>query len=237
MKQREWLCPCKTLRWLFHKLSRVDIASLSPSNRYTIKGIRNLIFYELPTYPHFYSDVCNMLQATTRGEEAAWTCTVLYSKYDAQRLAAAVGVERAAHMLQSKKNVHLFITGERWELVGQEMVFGVICHAWFFVTWTWFWSLTQRRAATRKEHQAGSYQILPSFQIIYTWKVQCKPDFGKTHLSEVRGELMGLWEVDRRNLLLVNFVVRHKFFCCDFTSNLLHWVNSFRFACFYLTPS
>ncbi|XP_066217920.1 U3 small nucleolar RNA-associated protein 25 homolog isoform X2 [Saccopteryx leptura] len=81
--------------------------------RYTIKGIRNLIFYELPTYPHFYSEVCNMLRATTTGEEAAWTCTVLYSKYDAQRLAAVVGVERAAQMLQSKKNVHLFITGER----------------------------------------------------------------------------------------------------------------------------
>ncbi|XP_052509778.1 U3 small nucleolar RNA-associated protein 25 homolog [Budorcas taxicolor] len=81
--------------------------------RYTIKGIRNLIFYELPTYPHFYSEVCNMLRATSSGEEAAWTCTVLYSKYDAQRLAAVVGVERAAQMLQSKKNVHLFITGER----------------------------------------------------------------------------------------------------------------------------
>lgn len=54
-----------------------------------------------------------MLSATTRGEEAAWTCTVLYAKYDAQRLAAVVGVERAAQMLQSKKNVHLFITGER----------------------------------------------------------------------------------------------------------------------------
>ncbi|XP_032174285.1 digestive organ expansion factor homolog isoform X2 [Mustela erminea] len=81
--------------------------------RYTIKGIRNLIFYELPTYPHFYSEVCNMLKATSRGEEATWTCTVLYSKYDAQRLAAVVGVERAAQMLQSKKNVHLFITGER----------------------------------------------------------------------------------------------------------------------------
>uniref|UniRef100_A0A3Q2HI17 U3 small nucleolar RNA-associated protein 25 homolog n=1 Tax=Equus caballus TaxID=9796 RepID=A0A3Q2HI17_HORSE len=74
---------------------------------------RNLIFYELPTYPHFYSEVCNMLRAASRGEEAAWTCTVLYSKYDAQRLAAVVGVERAAQMLQSKKNVHLFITGER----------------------------------------------------------------------------------------------------------------------------
>uniref|UniRef100_A0A8C3WIR2 U3 small nucleolar RNA-associated protein 25 homolog n=1 Tax=Catagonus wagneri TaxID=51154 RepID=A0A8C3WIR2_9CETA len=81
--------------------------------RYTIKGTRNLIFYELPTYPHFYSEVCNMLRATSGGEEASWTCTVLYSKYDAQRLAAVVGVERAAQMLQSKKAVHLFITGER----------------------------------------------------------------------------------------------------------------------------
>lgn len=81
--------------------------------RYTIKGIRNLIFYELPTYPHFYSEVCNMLRATSRGEEATWTCTVLYSKYDAQRLAAVVGVERAAQMLQSPKNVHLFVTGEK----------------------------------------------------------------------------------------------------------------------------
>ncbi|XP_058525122.1 U3 small nucleolar RNA-associated protein 25 homolog [Ochotona princeps] len=81
--------------------------------RYTIKGIRNLIFYQLPTYPHFYSEVCNMLRATSRGEEAAWTCTVLYSKYDAQRLAAVVGAERAARMLQSKKSVHLFVTGEK----------------------------------------------------------------------------------------------------------------------------
>ncbi|XP_007951168.1 U3 small nucleolar RNA-associated protein 25 homolog [Orycteropus afer afer] len=81
--------------------------------RYTIKGIRNLIFYELPTYPHFYSEICNMLRATIRGEEATWTCTVLYCKYDAQRLAAVVGVERAAQMLQSIKNVHLFITGEK----------------------------------------------------------------------------------------------------------------------------
>nr|XP_006122234.1 digestive organ expansion factor homolog [Pelodiscus sinensis] len=80
--------------------------------RYLIKGIRNLIFYELPTYPHFYSEVCNMLTAIATGEEATWTCTVLYSKYDAQKLAAVVGVDRAAQMLQSKKNVHLFVTGE-----------------------------------------------------------------------------------------------------------------------------
>ncbi|NXS28016.1 DIEXF factor, partial [Pomatostomus ruficeps] len=80
--------------------------------RYTIKGIRNLIFYELPTYSHFYSEICNMLKATDSGVDATWTCTVLYSKYDAQKLAAVVGIDRTTQMLQSKKNVHLFVTGE-----------------------------------------------------------------------------------------------------------------------------
>ncbi|XP_066467854.1 U3 small nucleolar RNA-associated protein 25 homolog [Tiliqua scincoides] len=80
--------------------------------RYSIRGIKNLIFYELPTYPHFYSEICNMMKLAASGEEATLTCTVLYSKYDAQRLAAVVGAERAAQMLQSSKNVHLFVTGE-----------------------------------------------------------------------------------------------------------------------------
>ncbi|XP_069787269.1 U3 small nucleolar RNA-associated protein 25 homolog [Narcine bancroftii] len=80
--------------------------------RYTIKGIRHLIFYELPTYPHFYSDICNMLKAENRGDEASWTCTVLYSKYDAQKLIPVVGVERAAHMMKSNKSIHLFVTGD-----------------------------------------------------------------------------------------------------------------------------
>uniref|UniRef100_A0A8C2KVL1 U3 small nucleolar RNA-associated protein 25 homolog n=1 Tax=Cyprinus carpio TaxID=7962 RepID=A0A8C2KVL1_CYPCA len=82
--------------------------------RYTIKGIHNLIFYGLPTYPHFYSEVCNMLQAGVRegGGSVSFTCTALYSRYDMHRLAAITGVDRAAQMLQSKKTVHLFITGE-----------------------------------------------------------------------------------------------------------------------------
>ncbi|KAF7252285.1 hypothetical protein EYD10_02227 [Varanus komodoensis] len=80
--------------------------------RYSIRGIRNLIFYELPTYPHFYSEICNMLKLAGSREEATLTCTVLYSKYDAQKLAAVVGIERAAQMLQASRNVHLFVTGE-----------------------------------------------------------------------------------------------------------------------------
>ncbi|KAG1950357.1 digestive organ expansion factor [Pimephales promelas] len=82
--------------------------------RYTIKGIHNLIFYGLPTYPHFYTEVCNMLQAGVRegGGSVSFTCTALYSRYDTHRLAAIAGADRAAQMLQSKKPVHLFITGE-----------------------------------------------------------------------------------------------------------------------------
>ncbi|XP_010749311.3 U3 small nucleolar RNA-associated protein 25 homolog [Larimichthys crocea] len=80
--------------------------------RYTIKGIQNLIFYGLPSFPHFYSEVCNMLAAGGKGEEASWTCTALYSRYDAHKLAAITGAQRAGQILHSNKNVHLFITGE-----------------------------------------------------------------------------------------------------------------------------
>ncbi|KAJ7991039.1 hypothetical protein DPEC_G00293110 [Dallia pectoralis] len=80
--------------------------------RYTIMGIQNLIFYGLPTYPHYYSEMCNLMQAGG-SEETSWTCTALYSRYDAQRLAAITGAKRAAQMLQSDKPVHLFITGEK----------------------------------------------------------------------------------------------------------------------------
>uniref|UniRef100_A0A665W6H4 U3 small nucleolar RNA-associated protein 25 homolog n=1 Tax=Echeneis naucrates TaxID=173247 RepID=A0A665W6H4_ECHNA len=79
--------------------------------RYAIKGIRNLIFYGLPSFPHFYSEVCNMLAAGGQGEEASWTCTALYSRYDAHKLAAIGGAQRAGQMLHSNKTVHLFITG------------------------------------------------------------------------------------------------------------------------------
>uniref|UniRef100_W5UQG0 U3 small nucleolar RNA-associated protein 25 homolog n=1 Tax=Ictalurus punctatus TaxID=7998 RepID=W5UQG0_ICTPU len=83
--------------------------------RYTIRGIQNVIFYALPTYAHFYSEVCNMLQVGGSDgvtSSASFTCTALYSRYDAHRLAAITGAERAASMVQSNKAVHLFITGE-----------------------------------------------------------------------------------------------------------------------------
>ncbi|XP_045919611.1 U3 small nucleolar RNA-associated protein 25 homolog [Micropterus dolomieu] len=79
--------------------------------RYTIKGIQNLLFYGLPSFPHFYSEVCNMLAAGGQGEAASWTCTAVYSRYDAHKLAAITGAQRAGQMLHSNKTVHLFVTG------------------------------------------------------------------------------------------------------------------------------
>jgi U3 small nucleolar RNA-associated protein 25 len=46
------------------------------------------------------------------GDESNVTVTVLYSKYDVQRLAAIVGTDRAARMVNSERSVHMFMAGE-----------------------------------------------------------------------------------------------------------------------------
>lgn len=40
------------------------------------------------------------------------TVTVLYTKYDLQQLSEIVSTERTAKMIQSEKNVHMFMTGD-----------------------------------------------------------------------------------------------------------------------------
>ena len=32
--------------------------------RLTIKGIHHIVFYQLPSYPHFYAELSNLLQAS-----------------------------------------------------------------------------------------------------------------------------------------------------------------------------
>ncbi|KRT82956.1 hypothetical protein AMK59_3427, partial [Oryctes borbonicus] len=83
-------------------------------NRIKIKGIRHLIFYQPPTFPNFYYEICNFMQETNMnkkiGSMSNMTVTVLYTKYDAQQLAGIVGTDRATKMLQSEKDVHLLVT-------------------------------------------------------------------------------------------------------------------------------
>ena len=54
-----------------------------------------------------------MLQDPKRKQDSKnYTCTIIYSKYDAQRLAATVGTSRAGHMINAEKSVHMFVTGD-----------------------------------------------------------------------------------------------------------------------------
>jgi U3 small nucleolar RNA-associated protein 25 len=83
--------------------------------RYRLKGVKHLIFYQLPTYPRFYSDVCNFLLEPSSEEvvdESIATCTVMFSKFDVMRLANVIGAQRAAQLVGSDKQMHLVVTGQ-----------------------------------------------------------------------------------------------------------------------------
>ena len=84
--------------------------------RYAIKGIRHLIFYQIPIYPKIFAEMCNLMQPSYQnrkgGSDGNMSCTVLYNKYDIQRLAAVVGSEKAKLMISSEKSTHMFMPGE-----------------------------------------------------------------------------------------------------------------------------
>ncbi|KAG6462263.1 hypothetical protein O3G_MSEX013142 [Manduca sexta] len=84
--------------------------------RFRIKGIRHIIFYQPPTYPNFYSEMCNLMQECNQnkygGSECNMTVTVLYCKYDLLQISAILGSNRVSRIMGSDKPVHMFMTGE-----------------------------------------------------------------------------------------------------------------------------
>lgn len=82
--------------------------------RARVKGIRHLIMYQPPTFPHFYPEMINLMQETNQnprtGNESSMTVTVLYTKYDMLQIASIVGSERAEKMASSEKATHMFMT-------------------------------------------------------------------------------------------------------------------------------
>lgn len=87
-------------------------------NRHTIKGIRQLIFYEPPTYPHFYSELVNSMHLSNQGKKlptdyGAMSATVLFTRFDAHSLVSLVGSRTAASLLSqsaASTDVHMFLT-------------------------------------------------------------------------------------------------------------------------------
>ncbi|RLU16704.1 hypothetical protein DMN91_010772 [Ooceraea biroi] len=86
-----------TERWHFYRRTR-------------IKSIRHLVFYQPPTYPHFYSEMCNMMQREYQnpraGSDSNMSVSVLYNKFDALALARIVGQNRATKMIMSEEKIH-----------------------------------------------------------------------------------------------------------------------------------
>uniref|UniRef100_A0A0K8SP75 U3 small nucleolar RNA-associated protein 25 homolog n=1 Tax=Lygus hesperus TaxID=30085 RepID=A0A0K8SP75_LYGHE len=84
--------------------------------RLKLRGIQNIIFYQPPAFPNFYSELCNFLQDVNKIRnvesegEAIMTVNVLYTKFDVTQIAAIVGTDRATRMLASDKPTHMFMT-------------------------------------------------------------------------------------------------------------------------------
>lgn len=80
--------------------------------RYRIRGIKHIIFYQLPLYPVFYPEIVNFMDTDADDQSESAMCTVLYNKYDSNRLESITGTQRCKQMLSSSKPVHMIVTGD-----------------------------------------------------------------------------------------------------------------------------
>lgn len=84
--------------------------------RIKLRGLRHIIFYQPPTNPGFYSEICNFLYDFKKGKDNQEdsdidrSINVIYTKYDIIQIASVVGSERATKMLASEKSVHMFMS-------------------------------------------------------------------------------------------------------------------------------
>jgi U3 small nucleolar RNA-associated protein 25 len=83
--------------------------------RYRIRGANHVIFYDLPNYAEFYSNFCNYIPDIKRKSNVleSFSATAIYSKFDALKLCSIVGQQRAQHMVNSDKKVHMFMVDDK----------------------------------------------------------------------------------------------------------------------------
>ncbi|KAI8069498.1 digestive organ expansion factor [Gongronella butleri] len=81
--------------------------------RFNLRGAYHIVFYGLPEHPQFYNEIVDFLglkvnDHASAAEEATFSCTVLFSKYDFLKLERVVGTERAKKMCTAQKNTFQF---------------------------------------------------------------------------------------------------------------------------------
>ena len=79
-------------------------------NRYHLKGVRQLVFYQLPMYAEFYSELVNTMTCVGSSDLHLPSCHVLYTKFDEHRLSRTVGSTRANSLLQSTQPIHMLLS-------------------------------------------------------------------------------------------------------------------------------
>ncbi|KAG0718827.1 Digestive organ expansion factor [Chionoecetes opilio] len=88
--------------------------------RYRIKGVRHIIFYDLPTYPHFFSEICNLMVESnqnrrTRKQHLGSTVHMIVQKSNLTSLVGILGTQRTTDILSSGKAIHTCVLGN-WKV-------------------------------------------------------------------------------------------------------------------------
>ena len=80
-----------------------------------MRGVRHIVFYSLPQYEEFYSELVNMLSdedhSGNNDNVASYselTCTVLFTQYERMALERIVGKKRCDYIFSSKKMAFMF---------------------------------------------------------------------------------------------------------------------------------
>ncbi|XP_050080847.1 U3 small nucleolar RNA-associated protein 25 homolog [Anopheles maculipalpis] len=86
--------------------------------RHRIRGVRHLILYAPPVFPHFYPELVNLMVKEHQNphdgvDDDSMTVTVLYTAYDTYQLAEMVGAARAKAMIKAPRSVHRFSTDQK----------------------------------------------------------------------------------------------------------------------------
>ena len=73
-------------------------------NRFSIKGIHQLVFYQLPTFPHYYTELSNLLVEQNQRKDfvddgKTFNVTSIYDQFDRLLLSQILGLDRTNEMM------------------------------------------------------------------------------------------------------------------------------------------
>jgi hypothetical protein len=70
-----------------------------------VKGIKSIVFYQMPTNPGFYAQIINMAR-----DESKVHSRLIYSSTDVIRMQNVFGPKYTKELLQSEKKFHVIVS-------------------------------------------------------------------------------------------------------------------------------